>query len=90
MCRQEAEDLLTTAVAVAAARAQAAADAADEAAAEDADIASALTAVCQVATNALEVCCAPMHGILAVCLDKVAIFADLHWLSSPLLYVHAA
>ena len=49
MYRQEAEDLLTTAAAVAAARAQASADE------EEADIAPALTAVCQVATNALEV-----------------------------------
>ena len=50
VCRQEAEDLLTTAAAVAAARAQASADK------EEAHMASALTAVCQVATNALEVC----------------------------------
>ncbi|KAL3148690.1 hypothetical protein ABBQ38_014104 [Trebouxia sp. C0009 RCD-2024] len=51
---EEAEDLMTMAAAVAAARAQAAADATG-AAVEEADIASALTAVCQVATNALEV-----------------------------------
>ena len=70
MCafRQEAQDLMTTAVAVATARAQATADAAnppsssspanpDTAAASpvEPDIAAALTAVCQVATNALEV-----------------------------------
>ncbi|KAL0044479.1 hypothetical protein WJX82_008986 [Trebouxia sp. C0006] len=65
---QEAQDLMTTAVAVATARAQATADAAnppsssspanpDTAAASpvEPDIAAALTAVCQVATNALEV-----------------------------------
>ena len=57
--RQEVDDLVTAAVAVAAARAQAAADSAADtagaAAAGEADIATALTAVCQVATNALEV-----------------------------------
>jgi len=66
--RQEAQDLMTTAVAVATARAQATADAAtppsssspanpDIAAASpvEPDIAATLAAVCQVATNALEV-----------------------------------
>lgn len=62
VCRQDAEDLLTTAAAVAAARAQASADE------EEADMASALTAVCQVATNALEVraphlLCALLHSL---------------------------
>lgn len=46
--------MVTTAAAVAAARVRAAADATG-AAVEEADIASALSAVCQVATNALEV-----------------------------------
>ena len=69
--RQEAQDLMTTAVAVATARAQTTADAADAspspanpdiaaASPVEPDIAAALTAVCQVATNALEV-------ILAIC-----------------------
>lgn len=53
--RQEANDLLTTAAAVAAARAKAIGEAAGTSAPEP-DIAVALTAVCQVATNALEVC----------------------------------
>lgn len=61
--REEAEDLMTMAAAVAAARAQAAADATG-AAVEEADIASALTAVCQVATNALEV--RPMHLLFLI------------------------
>jgi hypothetical protein len=54
--RQEAQDLMTTAVAVATARAQATADAANVSPSPaEPDIAAALTAVCQVATNALEV-----------------------------------
>ncbi len=54
--RQEAKDLMTTAVAVATARAQATADAASASPSPaEPDIAAALTAVCQVATNALEV-----------------------------------
>ncbi len=52
--RQEAKDLMTTAVAVATARAQATADAASASPSPaEPDIAAALTAVCQVATNAL-------------------------------------
>ena len=47
---------------VAAARAQAAADAAG-AAVQEADMASALTAICQVATNALEVCPVPLCSL---------------------------
>ena len=46
---------MATAVAVAAARAEVAAEAAGTPAAEP-DLAAALTAVCQVATNSLEVC----------------------------------
>ncbi len=45
---------MITAVAVAAARAQAAADAAETSTSQP-DIAAAMTAACQVATNALEV-----------------------------------
>ncbi|KAA6425512.1 MAG: hypothetical protein FRX49_04409 [Trebouxia sp. A1-2] len=56
--KAEAQDLMTTAVAVAIARAQATTDAANvspSSSPAEPDIAAALTAVCQVATNALEV-----------------------------------
>ena len=56
--RQEAQDLMTTAVVVATSIAQATADAANvppSSSPAEPDIAAALTAVCQVATNALEV-----------------------------------
>ncbi|DBA92499.1 hypothetical protein WJX77_002132 [Trebouxia sp. C0004] len=53
---QETQDLMTIAVAVATARAQATADVANvRPSPAEPDIAAALTAVCQIATNALEV-----------------------------------